>query len=126
HLDGRELAERIARRLGLAVVDAHGGAAVVARAQAGSVAERPGIRPGDAILQVGPRDVPTVHDFQAALAALPLDRHAVLLVEGGVHDVYKKQGVTEIITLQKNGDLAKTYQVRQVILVLEKSQGGAK
>ena len=41
-------------------------------------------------------------------------------------DVYKKQGVTEIITLQKNGDLAKTYQVRQVILVLEKYQGGLK
>ena len=50
----------------------------------------------------------------------------VLAREDGVHFVYKKQGVTEIITLQKNGDLAKTYQVRQVILVLEKSQGGAK
>lgn len=42
--------------------------------------------------------------------------------EDGSHYVYKKSGVTEIITLQKNGDVAKAYQVRQVILVLEKYQ----
>ena len=41
------------------------------------------------------------------------------------HLVYKKQGVTEIITLQRNGDVAKAYQVRQVILIVEKYQHAA-
>jgi predicted RNA binding protein YcfA (HicA-like mRNA interferase family) len=50
----------------------------------------------------------------------------ILARQDGSHYVYRKQGVTEIITLQKNGDLAKTYQVRQVILVLEKVQGDEK
>ena len=33
---------------------------------------------------------------------------------GDSHKVYGKEGVTEIINLQPDGDVAKAYQVRQV------------
>ena len=33
---------------------------------------------------------------------------------GGSHRVFGKEGVTEIINLQPEGDVAKAYQVRQV------------
>jgi len=44
----------------------------------------------------------------------------------GSHHVFRKQGVTELINLQKDGNQAKTYQVRQVrnIIVKYRLEGG--
>ena len=58
------------------------------------------------------------------LVKLVEDAGFTLAREDETHLVYKKQGVTEIITLQRNGDLAKAYQVRQVVLIIEKYQAG--
>jgi len=39
---------------------------------------------------------------------------------GGSHKIYDQEGITEIINLQPVGNLAKTYQVRQVRRIIEK------
>lgn len=38
----------------------------------------------------------------------------------GSHHIFRKDGVLEMINLQKDGSKAKTYQVRQIRLVLLK------
>ena len=38
----------------------------------------------------------------------------------GSHHVYTKPGVVEIINLQPNGRMAKVYQVRQVLALIDK------
>ncbi len=38
----------------------------------------------------------------------------------GSHHIFRKDGVLEMVNLQKDGSKAKTYQVRQVRLVLLK------
>ena len=44
----------------------------------------------------------------------------------GSHHVFRKQGVAELINLQKDGNQAKAYQVRQVrnIIVKYRLEGG--
>ena len=83
HLQPREVAERVRRRLGLTVVEARGRAALVSQVAPGTAAAQIGIRPGDAILQLGQREVRSVADFAAALVDLRLDADAVLLVGRG-------------------------------------------
>ena len=83
HLEPREVADRVRRRLGLTVVEARGRAALVTQVAPGTAAALIGIRAGDAILQLGQREVRSVADFTAAMADLRLDADAVLLVGRG-------------------------------------------
>ncbi|MSP58871.1 MAG: PDZ domain-containing protein [Myxococcales bacterium] len=87
-LDPREQAARIRRRLGIEVSDGGGRAAMVAKVARGSIADRIGLRPGDAILQLGSREVRGAADFQEALGELPPDQDTVLLVGRGQFAYY--------------------------------------
>jgi len=89
HLSPDEVAARLERRLGLRVGDARDGrAAIVLAVTDGSVGARLGIEPGDALLQVGAREVHAASDYRAALGELRLDADAVLLVGRGPFAYY--------------------------------------
>jgi hypothetical protein len=42
----------------------------------------------------------------------------------GSHVVYEKEGVVEILTFQDRNGMAKTYQVKQLLAVIEKYRMG--
>ena len=87
HLEPAEIARRVTARLGLVVVDARG-AALVGKVVPGGVGERLGIRPGDAILQVGAQEVRSAAAYNQAIGGLRLDSDAVLLVGRGPFAYY--------------------------------------
>jgi hypothetical protein len=49
----------------------------------GTIGDRIGIRPGDAVLQLGSREVRSAADFWAALGELRSEQDAVLLIGRG-------------------------------------------
>ena len=88
HLDPKARAIQAQRQLGVEVGDAQGRAAVVTRVAAGSIADHLGLRPGDAILQLGQRELHGAADFTEALGELRPDSDAVLLVGRGPFAYY--------------------------------------
>jgi serine protease Do len=86
--DPKEVAARLRRRIGVEVTDADGRAAVVVRVARGSIAERLGLRPGDAIFQLGSREVHGAADFADALGELRVDQDTVMLVGRGPFAYY--------------------------------------
>ena len=88
HLDPKARAAQAQRQLGVEVADAQGRAAVVTRITPGSIADRLGLRPGDAILQLGARELHGAADFAAALGDLRPDADTVLLVGRGPFAYY--------------------------------------
>lgn len=87
-LDPREVSLRARRRLGLEVTDANGRAALVRRVSPGSVADRIGFQPGDAVLQIGARAVRTPNDFNNALGEIRPGSDTVMLVVRGQYSYY--------------------------------------
>ena len=87
-LDPHEVAARTQRRLGLDVAAVGGRAVVVRRVNAGSVAERIGFQPGDAVLQIGAHAVRSVADFTTALGELRPGSDTVMLVVRGQYSYY--------------------------------------
>ena len=87
-LEPREQAVRAARRLGLEVVDAEGRAVLVRRVTPGTIAERIGFQPGDAILQIGARAVKNSRDFAGALGEIRPGSDTVMLVVRGQYSYY--------------------------------------
>jgi len=55
-----------------------------------------------------------------------LAEHAGFIKRGGKgsHRVYEKEGVEEILTFQNRNGMAKPYQVKQLLSVIEKYQLG--
>jgi S1-C subfamily serine protease len=87
-LDPRDLAARLRHRLGVDVVDGRGRTALVTGVAHGTVADRIGVRPGDAILQLGSREVHSAADFNQALTELRPDQDTVMLVGRGPYAYY--------------------------------------
>ena len=91
-LDPKEVATRAQRRLGLDVVNAtgegSGRAVIVRRVSQGSVCDRIGFQPGDAILQIGARQVKNTRDYEAALGELRPGSDTVMLVVRGQYSYY--------------------------------------
>jgi len=79
-LDPREQSVRAKKRLGLDVVDIQGRAALVQRVTQGSVSDRIGFQPGDAILQIGARQIRSAADFQTAIGEIRPGTDTVMLV----------------------------------------------
>lgn len=90
-LDPREVSSRAQKRLGLEVVDAAGGGAravVVRRVAQGSICDRIGFQPGDAVLQIGARQVRNTRDYEAALGEIRPGSDTVMLVVRGQYSYY--------------------------------------
>jgi serine protease Do len=87
-LEPREVSARTRRRLGLEVIEAGGRAAVVQQVHPGTVADRIGFQPGDAVLQIGARAVRSVSDFTTALGELRPGSDTVMLVVRGRYSYY--------------------------------------
>ncbi|MBL8636226.1 MAG: trypsin-like peptidase domain-containing protein [Myxococcales bacterium] len=87
-LDAKEMSQRARKRLGLEVVDAQGRAALVSRVNQGSIADRIGFQPGDAILQIGARQIRSATDFYGALGELRPGTDTVMLVVRGQTSYY--------------------------------------
>jgi serine protease Do len=91
-LDPKEVATRAQRRLGLDVVNAtgegSGRAVVVRRVAQGSICDRIGFQPGDAILQIGARQVHNTRDYEAALGEIRPGSDTVMLVVRGQYSYY--------------------------------------
>lgn len=82
-LDPKDQAQRAQKRLGLEVVNAQGRAVVVQKVVQGTVADRIGFSPGDAIQQIGAKTVRNVAEYQAALGELRPGSDTVMLVVRG-------------------------------------------
>ncbi len=87
-LDPKESAARLRRKLGLEVSDAGGRAALVAKVHKGSIADKIGVHPGDAILQLGSREVHGPADFDEALGEVRPGKDTILLVGRGQFAYY--------------------------------------
>ena len=87
-LDPSEVSVRARRRLGLEVTEASGRAALVRRVNPGSIAERIGFQPGDAVLQIGARTIKNPRDFAAALGEIRPGNDTVMLVVRGQYSYY--------------------------------------
>jgi serine protease Do len=87
-LDPREVAARLRKRLGLDVVDAGGRAVLVRRVSDGTIGERIGFLPGDAVLQIGTRAVRSVNEFNSALGEIRPGSDTVILVVRGQYSYY--------------------------------------
>jgi S1-C subfamily serine protease len=87
-LDPHVVSDHMRRRLGVEVADGGGRMAVVTHVARGAIADRIGLRPGDAILQLGSREVRGASDFAAALGDLRPDRDTVMLVGRGQFTYY--------------------------------------
>lgn len=87
-LDPGEVSARARRRLGLEVSEANGRAALVRRVNPGSIGERIGFQPGDAVLQIGARAVRSTSDFNKALGEIRPGSDTVMLVVRGQYSYY--------------------------------------
>ncbi len=87
-LDPREMSQRARKRLGLEVVDAQGRAALVQRVSQGAIADRIGFQPGDAILQIGAKQVRSATDFYSAIGEIRPGTDTVMLVFRGQASYY--------------------------------------
>ena len=87
-IDPKEMSQRARKRLGLDVIDAQGRAALVQRVNQGSVSDRIGFQPGDAILQIGARQVRSATDFYGALGEIRPGTDTVMLVVRGQSSYY--------------------------------------
>lgn len=87
-LDPREMSQRAKKRLGLDVVDAQGRAVLVQKVSQGSIADRIGFQPGDAILQIGARQIRSQNDFVTALGEIRPGTDTVMLVFRGQTSYY--------------------------------------
>ncbi|HND12883.1 MAG TPA: PDZ domain-containing protein, partial [Pseudomonadota bacterium] len=87
-LDPREMSQRAKKRLGLDVIDAQGRAVLVQRVSQGSIADRIGFQPGDAILQIGARQIRSQNDFVTALGEIRPGTDTVMLVFRGQTSYY--------------------------------------
>ena len=87
-IDPKEMSQRARKRLGLEVIDAQGRAALVQRVNQGSSADRIGFQPGDAILQIGARQVRSASEFYAALGEIRPGTDTVMLVFRGQASYY--------------------------------------
>ncbi len=87
-LDPREMSQRAKKRLGLDVMDAQGRAALVQRVAQASIADRIGFQPGDAILQIGARQIRSAADFYTALGEIRPGTDTVMLVFRGQTSYY--------------------------------------
>ena len=74
--------------MGLEVTDGGGRAVMIRRVTPGSVTERIGFQPGDAILQIGARQVRSVTDFNTALGEVRPGSDTVMLVVRGGYSYY--------------------------------------
>lgn len=87
-IDPKEMSQRARKRLGLDVVDAQGRAALVSRVNQGSISDRIGFQPGDAILQIGARQVRSASDLYGALGEIRPGTDTVMLVVRGQTSYY--------------------------------------
>lgn len=88
-LEPAQMAARLRKRLGVEVTQIQGRrGAWVTRVARGSVGEQIGLHVGDAILQLGSREIRGVDDFSEALGALRGDQDTVLLVGRGQFAYY--------------------------------------
>lgn len=87
-LDPGEVSTRARRRLGLEVTEANGRAALVRRVNPGTIADRIGFQPGDAVLQIGARAVRSTSDFNKALGEIRPGSDTVMLVVRGQYSYY--------------------------------------
>jgi serine protease Do len=87
-IEPREVSARARKRLGLEVAEAGGRAVLVRRVSQGSIADRIGFQPGDAVLQIGARAVRSVNDFNGALGEIRPGSDTVMLVVRGQYSYY--------------------------------------
>ncbi|HPH28264.1 MAG TPA: trypsin-like peptidase domain-containing protein, partial [Pseudomonadota bacterium] len=87
-LEPKDVSARARKRLGLEVTDGGGRAVMIRRVTPGSVTERIGFQPGDAILQIGARQVRSVTDFNTALGEVRPGSDTVMLVVRGGYSYY--------------------------------------
>jgi len=87
-LEPREVSARTRRRLGIEVGEAGGRAVLVQKVAPGTVADRIGFQPGDAVLQIGARSVRSVSDFTSAMGELRPGSDTVMLVVRGRYSYY--------------------------------------